>query len=1090
MKKVRRTAAPPAPMGFERLESRLALAGDTVIFYVAGLGGGTFPDRVIGHVNGLIDRSPDLAIEQFFTNWNSPNFDDPNMPAGNPGRFPGAEDLLAMAAAPFAAPFVVASTGAIPFTDESFVDALSSKLQNEYDDDDTIILIGHSFGGDSLLKVANRLEGVRQVDLLATLDPVGFGGFRGDLPNPGSNVKYFFNRWQDILPFPFDFSTTGRLASDATGLTAVDFAVADQDPQSTRRLSDGSPDWHGPTALELSLVLASPQYFKTTFFDPVTEWEDFSKYPLGKTEAKSLTHQYLPLDEYISRELIRIMNGVIPQGPIIEATVSPAGLVDEGTTVRIDASASYDPNVGQTIQDFRWSAPDPRIILQQDSLDLSVVIGDNFDLPDDALTITLEVWDGPRDAPGAMKSAREFTITSRNVAPQNVQIQGPGHYVRAFEVPLTANFADPGSLDSHTAVWSVPGSQAVGGIIQDFPTQPSRTSTARPLYEAEGNYSVQVTVEDDDSGSGQSAAQPLRIDAVGLAANPDDPALQDLLVGGSTGVDAVAVRPGIAEDTYVVLMNGIEYGPFDVTGVIRIAGQGGDDRIEIGAGDLTQLRRPIFLDAGGGSDQVVLIDDGRAAAADYLVTPTSVSITERATISRLAAASTAAFGGLFYTDATERLDVLGTDGVNVFTAQPSLDTTYALDGNGPLPGFVEASKGDYLELDTKTTFPADPRGLGLDTSGRRLSLEARGLGRWDFTKGTGHQPVGFESFERFNHVDVVAAAADAGKTSSSVVHVFDSETLDPLFTIPAGSIFGRAYHGGVRVATGDLDNDGLPDVAVAPGRMAAPVVKVFNGSPQPGLQGTEILNQRISARSTFGVRYAGGVNIAVGDVTGDSLDEVILSRSRGPAVVKVFENSLVPGMPFAQLGQSAARAFNAFPQPRRYQGGSSIAVGDVGGLGKRQILVGSGVGMRGVVRVFDVRMPAATYAALMQVVDPTVPAIRGGLQVAAGDLDGDGRAEIVTGSGAGGGSWVRIYSGADGSHSFMLQTGTRLAATIPARVAVRSLDGASRMAVFATWGADARRGYRVVRMDAPLSQQIDDFGVADSGLSGGGINIG
>jgi hypothetical protein len=126
----------------------------------------------------------------------------------------------------------------------------------------------------------------------------------------------------------------------------------------------------------------------------------------------------------------------------------------------------------------------------------------------------------------------------------------------------------------------------------------------------------------------------------------------------------------------------------------------------------------------------------------------------------------------------------------------------------------------------------------------------------------------------------------------------------------------------------------------------------------------------------------------------------------------------------------------------------------------------------------------------MQIADPTVPAIRGGLHVAAGDLDGDGRAEIVTGAGAAGGSRVRIYSGADGSHAFMLQTGTRLAATIPARVAVRSIDGDSRMAVFATWGADARRNYRIMRMDSPLRQTIDELSVSGSGLSGGGINIG
>jgi serralysin len=41
------------------------------------------------------------------------------------------------------------------------------------------------------------------------------------------------------------------------------------------------------------------------------------------------------------------------------------------------------------------------------------------------------------------------------------------------------------------------------------------------------------------------------------------------------------------------------------------------------------------------------------------------------------------------------------------------------------------------------------------------------------------------------------------------------------------------------------------------------------------------------------------------------------------------------------------------------------------------------------------------------------PAFTGGVQVAVGDLDGDGRAEIVTGPGDGGGADVRAFA-ADG----------------------------------------------------------------------------
>jgi len=140
--------------------------------------------------------------------------------------------------------------------------------------------------------------------------------------------------------------------------------------------------------------------------------------------------------------------------------------------------------------------------------------------------------------------------------------------------------------------------------------------------------------------------------------------------------------------------------------------------------------------------------------------------------------------------------------------------------------------------------------------------------------------------------------------------------------------------------------------------------------------------------------------------------------------------------------------------------------------------------------VFDVRTSASTYAPSMRILDPSMPEVRGGMSVASGDLDGDGFFDIVTGVGAGSGAWVRAYSGRTGTQLFGFQTGSNLAATVPTRVAVRSLDGESRMAVFATWGADARQNYRIRRIDATTKQAVDELQLVPDGLSGGGMNIG
>jgi hypothetical protein len=531
------------------------------------------------------------------------------------------------------------------------------------------------------------------------------------------------------------------------------------------------------------------------------------------------------------------------------------------------------------------------------------------------------------------------------------------------------------------------------------------------------------------------------------------------------GLASVQVLGGIGDDVFKVRS---WFGGQNVT-ALTLDGGDGDDQFVIGDGDINRVRAPVAVDAGAGADRITVSDGDYDYRVDYLVTPTSVT-------------STTSFGGLTYSGSTEFLDVLGTDGANVFDVQPSLATRYLIDGNLPGPDSLLAAEGDFLRLDTKTGFPVSPNGL--DTSGRRLSMTARGVGTWSFSAATGRKSVDFRSIERFNHVERIAVASDAGSTSQAIVRMLDAETGALLFEIPASVTYGAGYRDGVRVATGDLDNDGIPDVVTAPGRSTAPIIKVFSGAPIPGVEGALIAGTRLPASSTYGAAFLGGVNVAVGDVVGDGRNDIILAPSRGRAIIKVFEGTSTG------IVKTAARTFDAFPGQAGYIGGATVAAGDIAGVGKQQVVVGSGVGIRGQTKVFDVRMPATSYASLVRITDPTVPDNRGGVQVAVGDVDGDGRADIVTGVGAGSGAWVRAYSGRTSVQLFAIQTGTKLGATIPTRVAVRSIDGESRMAVFATWGADARQNYRIRRIDPVSKMAIDDLSLPMTGISGGGLNVG
>jgi uncharacterized repeat protein (TIGR01451 family) len=80
---------------------------------------------------------------------------------------------------------------------------------------------------------------------------------------------------------------------------------------------------------------------------------------------------------------------------------------------------------------------------------------------------------------------------------------------------------------------------------------------------------------------------------------------------------------------------------------------------------------------------------------------------------------------------------------------------------------------------------------------------------------------------------------------------------------------------------------------------------------------------------------------------------------------------------------------------------------DGNGDGLDEIVTGAGPGGGPHVLVFDMAGGRPTTLASFYAYDP---AFGGGVYVACGDLDGDGRAEVVTGAGGGGGPHVRAFS--------------------------------------------------------------------------------
>jgi hypothetical protein len=256
----------------------------------------------------------------------------------------------------------------------------------------------------------------------------------------------------------------------------------------------------------------------------------------------------------------------------------------------------------------------------------------------------------------------------------------------------------------------------------------------------------------------------------------------------------------------------------------------------------------------------------------------------------------------------------------------------------------------------------------------------------------------------------VVTGADAG--GGPHVRVFPSQRWEEFHEFFA---YQPDFRGGVRVAVGDVNGDGVPDVITAPGPGMPPLVRIYDG------RDFRLMTQFLA----FDPPYDRGVWIAAADITGNGRAEIVCGADAGgPPLVRVFD---------AATGRRLADIMAYEPG---FRGGVRVAVGDVNGDGTNDVITIPGPGRPLTVRVFDGR----NVANVLSQFDAYGPAVNVGGFVAAGRI-GPGRGvDIVTGAGAGGGSHVRVLDGMRGTlrGEFFAYDGTFLGGV---RVAVRDVTG-------------------------------------------------
>ena len=272
--------------------------------------------------------------------------------------------------------------------------------------------------------------------------------------------------------------------------------------------------------------------------------------------------------------------------------------------------------------------------------------------------------------------------------------------------------------------------------------------------------------------------------------------------------------------------------------------------------------------------------------------------------------------------------------------------------------------------------------------------------------------------------------------------------------------YRSSFRGGVRVAVGDINGDGLPEVITAPGPGMEPLIQVFNGNTGKRLPGP------IGSFLALPGNFRGGLFVAAGDVNGDGKEDIIVGPDTGMLpIVRVFDGTT----------GNTLRSFFAYSPG--FLGGVRVASGDVNGDGVADIITGAGPGAGPHVKVFN----GATFATHKSFFAESAN-FAGGVYVAAGDVNGDGKADIIVGAGPGGGPHVKVFDAVSTQvlpSFFAFDTGFNGGV----RVAMGDVNGDGKLDIINGTGPGG--GPHVIVYDSQTRQVLHSFFAYDASFQGG-----
>jgi large repetitive protein len=707
---------------------------------------------------------------------------------------------------------------------------------------------------------------------------------------------------------------------------------------------------------------------------------------------------------------VTVTNGV----PTLDLGVPSSLTTDEGTTVVLDQLGTVtDPGslgIEGLSASINWgdgtteALPIGNAAAGTNGFGVSGRLAGSHTYADNGTyTVTVAVIDkdGGRDE-------RSFQIVVNNVAPSLTRLAPAtvsGTEGRPITLDPLAAFSDPGfgpgerftytinwgdgSTDSGTA-------NTLSGGIGQFTTG---GFVGRHAYRDNGIYTVTLTLTDDDGGT---SGTTLRVNVEN--APPTDLVLTSdltaILEGGSVTLSGRFIDDG-EQDPHTVT---IDFGDGSPPAVISLPGA------------VRQFANVIHT----------FTDDSPADGYPVTVTVSDGEGSETRQVIRIRVANVA----------------------------PVVDTRAVVPGRLGEPLALISTVNDAGVRDTFTYAwtVKDANGVTVATGTEpSLTFRPQRAGQYRATVTVTDDNGGITTTETVVSIRNTGLLAVGPGQGTGTVRLIDQNNRTVQTIVPLAG-----FTGGIRVAVGDVNGDGTPDAITGAGPGGGPRVQVFDG--KSGLE--------IGSIFAYESAYTGGVYLSSADVDGDGLADIITGTGDGGGPrIRVFR-----GIDFGLISD-----FFAYEPGIRT--GVRVAAGDVDGDGKAEVIGGPGVSGGPRILVFNGRTGAEMKSFFAFDAD-----FRGGVFVAAGDIDGDGKAEIIASAGAGGGPHVRAFDYATQAQEFnrfVYDNGV----TGGVNVAATDITGDGKADILVGTGVGVRRNPRVY--DGATGELFSELSDIDGSLLGG-----